>query len=123
MKEKYPGIMILGLSTFNQGLYIKKMMENGASGYILKNASGEELLNNTLKHAAASEALVQLIKEEKRLSIVVEDNGKGFDPSILETSKGAGWTSIRSRVNYLQGRMDLNSEAGKGTTITIEINL
>lgn len=83
----------------------------------------QELLNNTLKHAAASEALVQLIKEEKRLSIVVEDNGKGFDPSILETSKGAGWTNIRSRVDYLQGRMDLNSEAGKGTTITIEINL
>ena len=45
MKEKYPGIMILGLSTFNQGLYIKKMMENGASGYILKNSSKEELLN------------------------------------------------------------------------------
>ena len=44
MKDKYPGIMILGLSTFNQGLYIKKMMENGASGYILKNASKEELL-------------------------------------------------------------------------------
>lgn len=44
MKEKYQGIMILGLSTFNQGLYIKKMMENGASGYILKNASKEELL-------------------------------------------------------------------------------
>lgn len=45
MKEKYPGIFILGLSTFNQGLYIKKMMENGASGYILKNSSREELLN------------------------------------------------------------------------------
>ena len=44
MKEKYPGIMILGLSTFNQGLYIKKMMENGASGYILKNSSKEELI-------------------------------------------------------------------------------
>lgn len=44
MKEKYPGIMILGLSTFNQGLYIKKMMENGASGYLLKNSSREELL-------------------------------------------------------------------------------
>ncbi|MDZ4794128.1 MAG: response regulator transcription factor [Bacteroidota bacterium] len=44
MKEKYPGIFILGLSTFNQGLYIKKMMENGASGYILKNSSKEELL-------------------------------------------------------------------------------
>jgi DNA-binding NarL/FixJ family response regulator len=44
MKEKYPGIFILGLSTFNQGLYIKKMMENGASGYILKNSTKEELI-------------------------------------------------------------------------------
>lgn len=44
MKEKYPGVMILGLSTFNQGIYIKKMMENGASGYILKNSSREELM-------------------------------------------------------------------------------
>lgn len=44
LNEKYPGVYILGLSTFNQGLYIKKMMENGASGYILKNSSREELL-------------------------------------------------------------------------------
>src|SRR5580765_5515426 len=44
MKEKYPGIFILGLSTFNQGVYIKKMVENGASGYILKNSSKEELI-------------------------------------------------------------------------------
>ncbi len=44
MNEKYPGVFILGLSTFNQGLYIKKMMENGASGYVLKNSSKEELL-------------------------------------------------------------------------------
>ena len=49
MKEKYPSTMILGLSTFNQGLYIKKMMENGASGYILKNSSKEELV--TAVHA------------------------------------------------------------------------
>ncbi len=44
MKEKHPGVFILGLSTFNQGLYIKRMMGNGASGYILKNSSKEELL-------------------------------------------------------------------------------
>ena len=44
IKDKYPGIFILGLSTSNQGLYIKKMMENGASGYILKNSSREDLL-------------------------------------------------------------------------------
>ena len=44
MKEKYPGIFILGLSSFNQGIYIKKMLENGASGYILKNSSKEDLV-------------------------------------------------------------------------------
>ena len=44
IKTKYPGIMVLGLSTFNQGSFISKMMENGASGYVLKNADKKELL-------------------------------------------------------------------------------
>ena len=44
VKTKYPLIRILGLSTFNQRSYIVKMMENGASGYLLKNAGKEELL-------------------------------------------------------------------------------
>lgn len=44
VKTKYPVIRILGLSTFNQRSYIEKMMENGASGYLLKNAGREELL-------------------------------------------------------------------------------
>lgn len=44
VKEKYPSVFILGLSTFNQESFISKMMENGASGYVLKNATKEELL-------------------------------------------------------------------------------
>lgn len=44
VKEKYPGIFIIGLSTFNQQSFIQKMMENGASGYVLKNASQVELM-------------------------------------------------------------------------------
>lgn len=44
VKEKYPGIFIIGLSTFNQQSFIQKMMENGASGYVLKNASQAELM-------------------------------------------------------------------------------
>jgi DNA-binding NarL/FixJ family response regulator len=44
MKEKHPSISVLGLSTFNQGIYIKKMMSCGASGYILKNSSKAELI-------------------------------------------------------------------------------
>lgn len=44
VKELFPGIFILGLSTFNQQSFVQKMIENGASGYVLKNASGKELL-------------------------------------------------------------------------------
>ncbi|NRF40082.1 response regulator transcription factor [Pedobacter foliorum] len=44
VKEKYPSISILGLSTFNQQSFIQKMVDNGALGYLLKNASKEELL-------------------------------------------------------------------------------
>jgi len=44
VKSKYPGIFVIGLSTFNQQSFIQKMMENGASGYMLKNATQEELM-------------------------------------------------------------------------------
>jgi DNA-binding NarL/FixJ family response regulator len=44
VKEKYPGIYILGLSTFNQQSFIEKMMASGAAGYLLKNATQQELM-------------------------------------------------------------------------------
>ena len=83
----------------------------------------QELLNNMLKHAAATEAFVQLIRENSRLNLVVEDNGKGFDTGLPENNKGAGWANIRSRVEYLKGQLDLHSEQGKGTLVTIEFNI
>jgi signal transduction histidine kinase len=83
----------------------------------------QELLNNILKHASASEAFVQLVRETNRLNIVVEDNGKSFDTAILEENKGAGWMNIRSRVDYLKGQLDIHSEPGKGTLVNIEFNV
>jgi DNA-binding NarL/FixJ family response regulator len=44
LKQQYPGVFILGLSTFNQASYIRDMMDNGASGYVLKNATQKELV-------------------------------------------------------------------------------
>lgn len=44
VKEKYPSVFIIGLSTFNQQSFIQKMMDNGASGYVLKNATQGELM-------------------------------------------------------------------------------
>src|SRR6187397_634257 len=43
VKTKYPSVFIIGLSTFNQQSFIQKMMDNGASGYVLKNATQEEI--------------------------------------------------------------------------------
>jgi signal transduction histidine kinase len=82
----------------------------------------QELLNNILKHAAATEALVQLLKEEGRFNVIVEDNGKGFDAALLH-NKGAGLTSIQSRVSYLKGQIDIHSEPGKGTLVNMEFKL
>lgn len=45
VKALYPGIFIVGLSTFNQQSFIQKMMDNGASGYVLKNATQQELMD------------------------------------------------------------------------------
>jgi DNA-binding NarL/FixJ family response regulator len=44
VKQSYPSVLIIGLSTFNQQSFIQKMMDNGASGYVLKNATQAELL-------------------------------------------------------------------------------
>lgn len=44
VREKYPSVFIIGLSTFNQQSFIQKMMDHGASGYVLKNATRDELM-------------------------------------------------------------------------------
>jgi DNA-binding NarL/FixJ family response regulator len=44
VRQLYPSVFVIGLSTFNQQSFIQKMMENGASGYVLKNATQEELM-------------------------------------------------------------------------------
>lgn len=45
VRRNWPGVMVLALSTFNQGTYIRKMMEAGASGYLLKNAGKQEIIS------------------------------------------------------------------------------
>jgi two-component system NarL family sensor kinase len=84
----------------------------------------QELINNTMKHAAAKSAIVQVGKtKDNIISITVEDDGRGFDPAIVqETAKGIGWSNIQSRVRYLKGKIDVRSEAGKGTSVLIELN-
>lgn len=83
----------------------------------------QELVNNTIKHAQAKNILVQLHQsaQEKLLAVTVEDDGKGFDTSILGQPGGIGWQSIKNRVEFLKGRVDIQSLPGKGTSVMIEI--
>ena len=81
----------------------------------------QELLNNIMKHAAAKSAIVQLTLRNGRLNITVEDDGKGFDPNLIDISNGMGLSNLKSRVDYLGGRLEIESEPGKGTTVNIEI--
>lgn len=81
----------------------------------------QELINNTLKHASASNIYVQLVNYNGLLGITVEDDGAGFDIEILRNSPGIGWNNIRNRVDYLKGTIDIQSELQKGTTVNIYI--
>lgn len=80
----------------------------------------QELLSNALKHANAREILVQFYKEEKRLSIVVEDDGDGFEVANME---GMGMKSLQSRVQYLNGTLTLDSQPQNGTSAIVELPL
>lgn len=83
----------------------------------------QELLNNIIKHAQASEALVQVFGENGKLVVNVEDNGKGFDTKLSEEKGGMGWKNIRSRVELLKGTVDVQSAPGKGTSVNLELNI
>jgi two-component system NarL family sensor kinase len=109
------------LSVKYQSLGMEKRLEDSSEIIIYRIV--QELLNNTMKHADATEAFVQIIREGNRLNVVVEDNGKGFDASGTNNNKGAGLVNVRSRVEYLKGQLDIHSEPGKGTLVNIELNI
>ena len=81
----------------------------------------QELSNNAIKHADAKNIIIQIIKHDHGITLTVEDDGKGFDTGLL--TKGAGLQNVQSRVDYLRGRIEINSKAGEGSTFNIEIPL
>jgi two-component system, NarL family, sensor kinase len=81
----------------------------------------QELLNNTAKHAKATQVLVQLARQNGEVSITVEDDGVGFDSAVIQHTTGAGWANIQSRVEYLKGKLDIQAAPGQGTSVHITI--
>ncbi len=83
----------------------------------------QELLNNVVKHAGARQVLVQLLAEGDKLVVSVEDDGKGFDTSIIKQVEGIGWKNIQSRIDFLKGKLEVQSAAGKGTNVNMEFTI
>ena len=80
----------------------------------------QEIFNNAIKHAKASEIFVQLNGEGDDIVIHIEDDGIGFD--VNKKYKSMGLENIKSRVNYLQGTIDIDSRIGQGTSFIIHLN-
>jgi len=83
----------------------------------------QELVTNILKHAQATQAIVQFNRDGNTLHLVVEDNGRGFNPNAAETKPHAGLGNIKTRVSFLNGTMAIDSRVGAGTTVTMEFTL
>jgi signal transduction histidine kinase len=83
----------------------------------------QELVNNTLKHAAASEIRLEISPAPGSVEIRYSDDGKGFDAALMQDVTAMGLKSIESRVDFLNGRMELHTAPGQGVKYLIRVPL
>ncbi|MFB9054339.1 type IV pili methyl-accepting chemotaxis transducer N-terminal domain-containing protein [Formosa undariae] len=85
----------------------------------------QEAINNAIKYADSTYILVSISHSEHILSITIDDDGKGFDinrPKNIRTGVGGmGMTFMNERINYIDGRLFINSSEASGTRITLNI--
>ncbi len=80
----------------------------------------QEWVNNIIKYSSASKIELQITKDDTEITLLIEDNGMGFDKSALELGKGNGWKNIHSRANLIKGEVELDTTVGmKGTTFIL----
>lgn len=83
----------------------------------------QELLNNILRHAGATEANIFVKKQKRKLTIVVKDNGHGFcTDKAFAANNGTGLRSVYNRLELLNGTMNIVSKPGRGSLITINLS-
>ncbi|TQS74838.1 sensor histidine kinase [Ornithinibacillus gellani] len=80
----------------------------------------QEAVQNAVKHAEASHIRVKLEIYKDRITMIIQDNGKGFDPK-QKRDKSFGLIGMRERVEMFEGKLTIDSAIGKGTRITIKV--
>ncbi len=81
-----------------------------------------ELINNSLKHSGATDAKLDLTYEGNSIFLDYSDNGHGFDPGS-DSGSGMGLANIASRINTLNGTLDISSSKGNGMSASIKVYL
>lgn len=85
----------------------------------------QEAFNNILKHANAKEVTLQIVGYADKWILTIEDDGAGFDATAVSQKRsgkgGLGLVSLRERVEFLGGELEINSAPGQGTSLVIEI--
>lgn len=79
----------------------------------------QELINNSIRHGKATNIIITFEDKIKRKVLKYEDNGKGFEIDHLRNKKGLGFKNIESRVNFLDGKIKINSEPDKGIHVIL----
>ena len=79
----------------------------------------QEGLNNVIRHAEATEVVIELSKTKNKINLLIKDNGKGFDPATIK--KGAGLNNIRNRVYLSNATLLINAHPGSGCTLVVEL--
>ncbi len=82
----------------------------------------QELFNNTLRHAAATEITVHLRHSPEAVTLIYADNGRGFDPALLQGRAGLGWMNIEARISQLKATLEWITAPGEGLKTIIVIS-
>ena len=80
-----------------------------------------ELVNNSYKHSGAKNIAVQLVQDDNRISLTVQDDGCGFD--VDSVTHGSGLKNVHNRVTVLNGILDMTSSPENGTETIIELRV
>jgi signal transduction histidine kinase len=84
----------------------------------------QELLTNCISHSGATEIILQIVLHTSSVTIVTEDNGKGFDFKKEKRKKGTvGLKKIMQRVELFDGKMQIDSKPGQGSIVTIDLTM
>jgi signal transduction histidine kinase len=82
----------------------------------------QEALTNTARHAHASQVDVLLTVRDNKLIVIVEDDGKGFNPENVPDTGHLGLFGMRERAEMIGGKLVIESKPGKGTTVMVEVD-